>query len=281
MMDRQLMFMESPSGYMMPFLFDDDDNGFEVMLGYGDQIHPVSGERFFHQGIDIVCDHQPLLAVASGLVVGVGNDAVLGTFISVRYGKYHVRYGHVSETSSVYGSRVVAGQEIARSGDFLHLDVRYDGEHLDPEMFLKMLFGNVCQLVALDMEHFPEGVAPDLPVVTDYDSDMEEIEALQQKWLPAYFSDILSGKYKPSDHTVGVLGHLMEQAAERGYIYQDIPSLTNPIGLSGDGADVAGRAQTELIEDFLVWLSSRHGIYVSSWDDDKKKRLIRRHGLQG
>lgn len=274
------MFLESPSGYMVPFLLEKEDEYPEIMLGYGEQIHPVRGERFFHHGVDFVCDHLPLLAVASGLVVGVGNDAVFGDFIVTRYGKYQVRYGHVSETLVPYGARVTAGQEIARSGDFLHLDVRFDGEELDPAEFLKMLFGNLSQLLALDTDRYPDALVPDVPVVTDYDKDREEIEALMQQWLPRYFADIAGGGYEPSERTQMMLRNLMEQAARRGYFYQDIPSLSNPVGLGSDGGDVAGQAQNELIRDFLGWLATRHNVFVSTWTDDEKKKLLTRSRRQ-
>ena len=278
-MNCQGMFLESPSGYMVPFLLEREDDVTEIMLPYGDQVHPRTGERFFHHGVDFVCDHLPLFAVASGLVVGVGNDGERGDFIVTRYGRYQVRYCHISEAKAAYGARVTAGQEIAVSGDFLHIDVRYDGDELNPEDFLKMLFSNVSMLTALDADSFPEALTPDIPVETDYDDCREEIEALMQQWMPRYFADIVGGAYRPSENTEGTLRLLLEKAAERGYFYKDIPSLTNPLGLGADGGDVAGRVQSVLIEDFLVWLASRHGVYVPSWDDDKKKRLMKRHRL--
>ena len=179
-MNCQGMFLESPSGYMVPFLLEREDDVTEIMLPYGDQVHPRTGERFFHHGVDFVCDHLPLFAVASGLVVGAGNDGERGDFIVTRYGRYQVRYCHISEAKAAYGARVTAGQEIAVSGDFLHIDVRYDGDELNPEDFLKMLFSNVSMLTALDADSFPEALSPDIPVETDYDDCREEIEALMQ-----------------------------------------------------------------------------------------------------
>lgn len=274
------MFLESPSGYMLPFISESDDQA-EMMLPYGEQVHPRTGARFFHHGVDFVCNHLPLLAVASGLVVGAGHDDERGDFVTTRYGKYQVRYCHISEVTAGYGTRVEAGQQIAISGDFLHIDVSFDGEELNPEDFIKMLFGNISQLMALDMDRFPEPVGGEMPVVTDYDDCREELEPLMQKWMPRYFMDITTGRWQPSDNTEGTLRLLMEKAAERGYFYQDIPSLSNPLGLGDDGGDVAGRVQSALIEDFLVYLASRHGVYLPSWDEEKKKRLMRRHRLQG
>ena len=45
----QEMNLESASGYCMPF---EEKNGNVVMtLGYGEQVHPQNGERFFHHAL--------------------------------------------------------------------------------------------------------------------------------------------------------------------------------------------------------------------------------------
>jgi len=66
------------------------------------------------------------------------------------------------------------------------------------------------------------------------------------------------------------------QAAEKNYFFESIPSLSNPLGLSARSSLMAGKAQSLLIGDFLNFLGSRHNIFVSTWDDDKKKVLSAR-----
>ena len=68
----------------------------EMSLGYGEQVHPATGEKFFHHGIDFNVRCYMLSAVASGIVSGVGNDPVHGICQTVRYGGYEVTYGHLS-----------------------------------------------------------------------------------------------------------------------------------------------------------------------------------------
>ena len=44
------MILHSDSGYCMPFA-EPDGRDVAMSLGYGEQTHPESGEKFFHHGI--------------------------------------------------------------------------------------------------------------------------------------------------------------------------------------------------------------------------------------
>ena len=79
------MILHSDSGYCMPF---EEPRGkdVELSLGYGEQVHPTTGEKFFHHGIDFKARYYILSAVASGIVSGVGNDPVHGICQTGRYG---------------------------------------------------------------------------------------------------------------------------------------------------------------------------------------------------
>ena len=120
------MLLESASGFVMPFPGHEDED-VQISLGYGEQTHPKTGERFHHQGLDLVAYHVPLYAIGTGVVTAVGNDVVHENFIICRYGKYEVKYGHVASVFARYGQPVEAGLQIAESGDFLHFEVRHDG----------------------------------------------------------------------------------------------------------------------------------------------------------
>ena len=63
------MILHSDSGYCMPF---EEPRGkdVELSLGYGEQVHPTTGEKFFHHGIDFKARCYMLSAVASGIVSG-------------------------------------------------------------------------------------------------------------------------------------------------------------------------------------------------------------------
>ena len=64
--------------------------------------------------------------MATGTVVGMGNDPVHDNYLTIRYGKYEVKYGHISEAYVGYGTPVVAGQQVGKSGSFLHIGVLFE-----------------------------------------------------------------------------------------------------------------------------------------------------------
>ena len=134
------MFLQSASGYSMPYSADDCEP--KPLLGYGEQVNPNSGEKFFHHGLDVTANNVKLLALATGQVSGLGNDPVHNGYIKVRYGHYEVEYGHVGEVYAGFGTSVVAGQPIAQSDEMLHIGVRFDGEEVDPTEFLTMIYNN-------------------------------------------------------------------------------------------------------------------------------------------
>ena len=81
-------------------------------------------------------------------------------YVITKYGRYEVKYGHVFECYVGYGQPVLAGQPIAMSGDFLHFEVSYAGEVLDPKDFIGVLYSNVEQLNAMGqpLGRFPSGL---------------------------------------------------------------------------------------------------------------------------
>ena len=46
------MLLESASGYMMPFPLEEKDN-IQATLAFGEQNHPLTGEKFFHKGMPL------------------------------------------------------------------------------------------------------------------------------------------------------------------------------------------------------------------------------------
>ena len=83
------MLLESASGYMMPFPLEEKDN-IQATLAFGEQNHPLTGEKFFHKGIDFPASDKPLYAIATGVITGAGQDAVYDNYIVAKYGKYEV-----------------------------------------------------------------------------------------------------------------------------------------------------------------------------------------------
>ena len=269
------MLLESASGFVMPFPGHEDED-VQISLGYGEQTHPKTGERFHHQGLDLVAYHVPLYAIGTGVVTAVGNDVVHENFIICRYGKYEVKYGHVASVLARYGQPVEAGLQIAESGDFLHFEVRHDGIIIDPVEFLGMLFSNVMQLLSMGIDIPPKFTDVGVSLSTDYDADQEEIQQLMFRFLPSYMMALGSGTYVPPAATQESLRNLFTSTASQKYFFEQMPTIANPLGLSQRGASVARKAQNLLIRDFLSYLALTQNRYVSTWTEDQKKNFMSR-----
>lgn len=76
------MILRSSSGYCMPFE-EPIKQDVQMSLGYGEQKNPVTGETFFHHGIDFSVNHYLLSAVATGTVSAIGSDAEHGIYQTI------------------------------------------------------------------------------------------------------------------------------------------------------------------------------------------------------
>ena len=187
------MILRSSSGYCMPF--EERGKNVEVTLGYGQQKHPVTGEAFFHHGVDFSANHYLLAALASGTVAGIGNDQTHGIYQVIRYGKYEVTYSHLANVYVNFGQQVKAGTVVALSGDLLHFEVKYDGEELNPLEFLTMLYGNLKAVEQSGRIGMPEFETYEMGMATDYDKDQKEIEELMLRFLPSYMQALFLRGY--------------------------------------------------------------------------------------
>ena len=266
----QEMNLLSKSGYCMPF---EERNGqVQITLGYGKQTHPHSGEEFFHHGVDFKADRYLLAALADGTVSGIGSTPTHGLYQIVRYGKYEVTYAHLSNVLATCGMRVRAGNTVAVSDDLLHMEVKYDGEEINPIEFLAMLYGNLKTLKQTGRTGNVEFETIDMSVPTDYDDDQEEIEELMLRFYPDYMSAIYNGIYRLPEHTEHSLRNIFSMAAVKNYFYETLPSLANPLGIGQKAVPIACKVQNLLIGDFLNYLALKHSIYLSTWDEHEKKK---------
>ena len=268
------MLLQSESGYMMPFALGEDEE-LQTTLGYGKQKNPKTGEDFMHQGIDVLVKDKPLYAIASGYVIGMGQNATIDNYIVAKYGKYEVTYGHISQAFKNYGMKIMAGEQIAQSGDFLHLGVRFDGEDLDPDEFLPMIWANIQQLAAMGINKMPTSEKlGDKTLKTHYDDSQEEILMMMLQWFPNYFNDFRTRRYTPSTRLETQLRNIFAQAAAKNYFFEKIPDVSNPLGLSDRSVPLAEKVHNLLIEDFLGYMVSNHSIFPSNWDEKQKKNFL-------
>lgn len=267
----QDMNLLSTSGYCMPF--EEKDRDVQLTLRYGKQKHPKTGESFFHHGIDFKTNNYFLAAVADGVVSGIGIDRKqYGLYVVIKYSKYEVTYSHMSNVFMQFGQQVKAGLAVGVSSDLLHMEVKYDGEEIDPVEFITMLYGN-AKTWSEKGKAQPEFVAIDMDVNTDYDNDKDEIEKLMMRFFANYMNDLHEGLYSCPQRTEQSLRHLFSAAAMKDYFYESMPSMVNPLGIGRRSIPLVSKVQNLLIGDFLNYMALRHQIFLSTMTSLEKKKL--------
>lgn len=96
---------------------------------FGYRIHPVTGRRAFHAGVDIaVARGTPVLATHEGVVEKVTTHKNLGRYVMVRHSDdEYSMYGHLSAWNVDEGDSVVPGDVVGKVGS----TGRSTGPHLD------------------------------------------------------------------------------------------------------------------------------------------------------
>lgn len=115
---------------------------------YGYRVHPISGEKNYHTGVDIgMSQGTDILAGHDGTVTMAGEAGGYGLCVAIEGEAYEghtltTKYGHCSELLVTEGQQVTAGDVIARvgntgnsTGPHLHLEVLVDGQYLNPLYF--------------------------------------------------------------------------------------------------------------------------------------------------
>ena len=267
----QEMNLLSTSGYCMPF--EEKESNVQLVLGYGKQIHPDTGEEFFHHGVDFKTNNYFLAAVADGVVSGIGVDRKkYGLYEVIKYGNYEITYAHMSNVFMQFGQKVKAGLAVGVTSDTLHMEVKYNGEEIDPMEFITMLYGNVKTWSEKGKQQ-PEFVAIDMDIHTNYDKDKEEIERLMLRFYANYMTDLSEGMYSSPERTEHSLRHIFSAAAVKNYFYETMPSMVNPLGIGRGSASLVSKVQNLLIGDFLNYMALRHQIFLSSTTSLEKKKL--------
>ena len=110
---------------------------------FGGRVHPVTGQRTDHTGIDIPApEGTPVLAAASGTVEAEGWDGEGGLgdrVILAHGGGWTTTYGQLSQITAVTGETVERGEVIGyvgatgrATGPHLHLELAENGVPTDP-----------------------------------------------------------------------------------------------------------------------------------------------------
>ena len=118
-----------------------------VSSEYGYRIHPISGEKKFHTGIDIAGNNNsPIYAAQEGRVIYAGERGGYGlTVIIIHDNGLVTLYAHCSSLSVREGQNIEKGEHISNvgstgnsTGPHVHFEIRVgiDGETLNPRNFL-------------------------------------------------------------------------------------------------------------------------------------------------
>lgn len=98
-----------------------------------------------HTGLDIATSSgTPIKAIASGTITGASYQGAYGNLVKIDHGNgLETWYAHTSKMYVEVGQKVEAGEVIAAvgstgnsTGAHLHLEIRINGEHVNPQNYL-------------------------------------------------------------------------------------------------------------------------------------------------
>ena len=119
--------------------------GGSITSGFGNRTDPLGGASAFHAGIDFGAPcGTPVKAAGNGTVVSAGWQGGYGNATIINHGGgMATLYGHQSSFAVGAGQSVTAGQTIGSVGStgkstgcHLHLEVRVNGNPVDPRQYL-------------------------------------------------------------------------------------------------------------------------------------------------
>lgn len=112
-----------------------------VRSPFGYRVHPVTGHRSFHDGVDLGSDHNtPIFAMRSGTVKIAGVSGGFGNYVLLEHADgYETGYGHQNSIVVKVGQSVSAGTLLGyvgstgvSTGDHLHVLMHLNGQAVDP-----------------------------------------------------------------------------------------------------------------------------------------------------
>lgn len=117
----------------------------KVTSEFGERVHPITGEKSYHSGIDIAAEEgTPVVAAAEGVVSKVGYDEANGHYIIVEHMEgittvyAHLRCSTVREGDAVspFIKIAEAGNTGISTGPHLHFELKKDGESINPRTYV-------------------------------------------------------------------------------------------------------------------------------------------------
>ena len=123
--------------------------GAVISSGFGWRVHPITGERKLHKGVDFAAPTgTPIFAAADGVITDAGwTDGGYGNIVEMRHANGEVTlYAHTNKVYVSKGQSVKKGQAIAEvgttgrsTGPHLHFEIQPDGKTaVDPMDYLQL-----------------------------------------------------------------------------------------------------------------------------------------------
>lgn len=119
--------------------------GARITSRFGYRIHPITGKKGFHTGLDLAAaEGTPISAVYFGKVTKTGEDDSWGKYVLVEHSEgFETFYCHLSEIYAEKGAVIRQGETVGlvgstgmSTGPHLHLEVRINGIRVDPELLI-------------------------------------------------------------------------------------------------------------------------------------------------
>ncbi len=116
-------------------------SGKRISSPYGTRVHPITGKRSFHEGVDIAATYgNGVYAYSVGKIVEAGWNGGYGNTILIDHGNgLKTRYAHLSKISVRVGQKVNTGDKIGAvgstgfsTGPHLHFEVTKNGKTKNP-----------------------------------------------------------------------------------------------------------------------------------------------------
>lgn len=122
--------------YAYPLTFE------RISDDYGTRIHPMTGKKLIHSGMDFAAERgTPVKAAAAGYVYETGTDAACGNYVIIQHSNGDMTYyANCAEILVETGAEVKQGEQIATvgstgrsTGPHLHYALSRNGEFVKPE----------------------------------------------------------------------------------------------------------------------------------------------------
>ena len=116
-----------------------------ISSNFGSRLHPISGKKQFHRGVDIPGkEGSSVLAVADGVVIRSIRGAAYGWLVEIDHGDgFTTLYSHNRKNLVSQGETVVKGQAIAEvgstgrsTGPHVHFEVAKNKRSINPVRYL-------------------------------------------------------------------------------------------------------------------------------------------------